>query len=133
VRSSHPSIVAISSINAHLGLPHRLAYNVAKAGIEATVRTLAVEWAPHGIRVNGVAPSWVRTPFLEAAFASGRLTEAELEQWLPLGRIAEVGEVADVIAFLASLAASYLSGHTLLIDGAMTVRGPWPSGTEPSR
>lgn len=129
--SDRASIVVVSSINAHIGMPHRLAYSVAKAGLEAMVRTLAVEWAPYRIRVNAVAPSWVLTPMVQAGIDSGQLDVDELTKWLPLGRLAEVAEVAETIAFLASSAASYISGQTLLIDGAMTVRGPWPKGASP--
>jgi NAD(P)-dependent dehydrogenase (short-subunit alcohol dehydrogenase family) len=129
-KSERASIVALSSINAHLGIPHRLAYNVAKAGLEAMVRTLAVEWAPDNIRVNAVAPAWVRTPMVQSALDAGTLDEAQLKEWLPLGRLAEPREVAETIAFLASPAASYISGQSLLIDGAMTVRGPWPPGAD---
>ena len=129
--SERASVVAVSSINAHIGMPHRLAYSIAKAGLEAMVRTLAVEWAPVGIRVNAVAPSWVLTPMVQAGIDAGQLDVDELTPWLPLGRLAEVGEIAETIAFLASPAASYITGQSLLVDGAMTVRGPWPKGTRP--
>jgi NAD(P)-dependent dehydrogenase (short-subunit alcohol dehydrogenase family) len=131
-RSDRASMVAVSSINARLGVPHRLAYNIAKAGLEAMVRTLAIEWAPHGIRVNAVAPSWVLTPMVQAGIDAGGLDVAALNEWLPQGRFAETHEVADVIAFLASPGASYISGQTVLIDGGMTVRGPWPSDATPT-
>ncbi|MFE7978848.1 SDR family NAD(P)-dependent oxidoreductase [Streptomyces shenzhenensis] len=129
--AAEPSIVAISSVAAHIGTPHRLSYTAAKGGIEAIVRTLAVEWAPYGIRINAVAPGWVRTPMIAQAIAEGRLDAGTLEVLSPFERFAEPVEIAGAIAFLASPAASYVSGTTLLVDGALTVRGPWPQGVVP--
>jgi NAD(P)-dependent dehydrogenase (short-subunit alcohol dehydrogenase family) len=134
VASKCGNVVAVSSIAAHLGVPQRLAYNVAKGGIEAMVRTLAVEWASYGIRVNAVAPSWVLTPMIERAIESGHLNLGDLESLVPLQRLARPREIAETIAFLASPAASYVTGQSLLVDGATTIRGPWPSGvTAPRR
>ncbi|TDC80497.1 SDR family NAD(P)-dependent oxidoreductase [Streptomyces hainanensis] len=129
--AAEPAIVAVSSVAAHIGTPHRLSYTAAKGGIEAVVRTLAVEWAPYGIRINAVAPGWVRTPMIARAIGEGRLDAGTLEKLSPFERFAEPVEVAGAIAFLASPAASYVSGTTLLVDGALTVRGPWPQGVVP--
>ncbi|WP_432180099.1 SDR family NAD(P)-dependent oxidoreductase [Streptomyces sp. NBC_00063] len=129
--AAEPAIVAISSVAAHIGTPHRLSYTAAKGGIEAIVRTLAVEWAPSGIRINAVAPGWVKTPMIATAIDEGRLDASTLEKLSPFERLAEPVEVARAIAFLASPAASYISGTTLLVDGALTVRGPWPQGVVP--
>jgi NAD(P)-dependent dehydrogenase (short-subunit alcohol dehydrogenase family) len=129
--AAEPAIVTISSVAAHIGTPHRLSYTAAKGGIEAVVRTLAVEWAPHGIRINAVAPGWVKTPLIARAIDVGRLDAGTLEKLSPFERFAEPQEIARAIAFLASPAASYVSGTTLLVDGALTVRGPWPHGVVP--
>lgn len=129
--SDNASIVAVSSVAAHLGLPHRLSYSAAKGGVEAIIKTLAVEWAGYGIRANAVAPGWVRTPMIAQAIAEGKLDASTLEHLSPLGRLAEPFEVADVIAFLASSSAGYVTGATWLVDGALTIRGPWPQGVEP--
>lgn len=129
--AAEPAIVAISSVAAHIGTPHRLSYTAAKGGIEAIVRTLAVEWAPYGIRINAVAPGWVKTPMIAEAIDEGRLDAGTLEKLSPFERLAEPEEIAGAIAFLASPAASYVSGTTLLVDGALTVRGPWPQGVVP--
>ena len=92
------------------------AYKASKGALVNLTRALAVELGPQGIRVNAVAPTWVRTPFI------GPLTEdremlARIEALMPLGRIAESEEVADAILFLASPMAAMITGHTLPVDG----------------
>ncbi len=79
-------------------------------------RALAVEWAPHRIRVNAVAPTYVRTGFIAPLLAQPELV-ARIEAMTPLGRLAEPEEVAAAILFLASPAASMITGHTLPVDG----------------
>ena len=128
-----PAVVALSSVTAHIGAPHRMSYAAAKGGIEAVVRTLAVEWAGHGIRINAVAPGWVRTPMVTRAVEEGRLDASTLADLSPLGRMAEPFEVAEAIAFLLSVSAGFITGTILLIDGALSVKGPWPQGYKPSR
>jgi NAD(P)-dependent dehydrogenase (short-subunit alcohol dehydrogenase family) len=124
--STSAAIVAISSMGAHLGLPHRLGYSAAKGGIEATVKTLAVEWAPDDIRVNAVSPGWVKTPAIARLIEHSFLDPAPIEARTPLGRFAEPEEIAEVINFLLSAKASYITGQSIKVDGGMTVQGPWP-------
>src|SRR5439155_8284344 len=92
-------VVAISSIGAHIGMPHRLTYSVAKGALEAMIRVLAVEWAPDGIRVVGVAPGWVMTPFVRRIVEEGHLEVARLEERIPMDRLGEPGEIAATIAY----------------------------------
>ncbi|CAN5891234.1 MAG: SDR family oxidoreductase [Chloroflexi bacterium] len=118
------AIVNLASIAARVGLPQRLSYCTAKAGIEGMTRTLAVEWAPHGIRVNAVAPGWTRTRLVDDTIKRGLINEARLNALIPLGRLAKPEEIAAAIAFLASSEASYITGQTLYIDGGVTIQLP---------
>lgn len=124
-RSPHAAIVNVSSILGRVGNPQRLAYGTAKAGIEGMTRTLAVEWAPAGIRVNAIAPGYTRTALVEGLVRDGKLDTASLERRIPLGRLAESEEIAGVIDFLSGPDARYVTGQTLLVDGGMSVDGNW--------
>jgi NAD(P)-dependent dehydrogenase (short-subunit alcohol dehydrogenase family) len=115
------SIVTVSSVVAQLGLPRRLSYAVAKSGIEGLTRTLAIEWAPDGIRVNSIAPGWTRTLQFDAAVNSGVVDEGRLVARIPMGRLAQPDEIARAIGFLCSSDASYISGQVLVADGGASI------------
>jgi 3-oxoacyl-[acyl-carrier protein] reductase len=127
--SAAPAIVNVASISQLRGQPGLLAYAASKGAVESMTRTLAVEWAPAGIRVNAVAPGHVRTPMVEGALADGSLPQADLEGWerrIPLGnRLADPAEIADVIAFLAGPTARYVTGQVLVADGGLTINGTY--------
>lgn len=132
LRATRGAVAAISSMGAHLGLAGRLAYNAAKSAIEGVVRTLAVEWADDGVRVNAVAPAWVRTPAIDGLITSGYLDPDPVIGRTPMGRFAEPREIGEVFEFLASPRASYVTGAVLKADGGMTVQFPLPAAASDS-
>lgn len=117
------AIIGIASTAAFVGLPGRGPYTAAKAGIVGLARCLAVETAPHRIRVNAVAPGFTRTAIIEDAVANGSLREDWMLERVPLGRLAEPVEIANAVKYLASDEASYVTGQTLVIDGGWSTQG----------
>lgn len=116
-------IVNIASMYGLFGAPGRAAYCAAKGGLVTLTKALAVEWAAHGIRVAAVAPAYVRTGIVDRLAGDGRIDVAALERRTPIGRLAEPEEVAEVVAFLASDAARYLTGCTVGVDGGWMAWG----------
>jgi gluconate 5-dehydrogenase len=112
------AIVAVSSLAGLVAMPGAVAYSAAKAGVGGVVRSLAVEWAERGIRVNAVAPGFVVRD--EDPFADDEQRLAEIAAKTPLGRRGSAREVALAIAFLCSPAASFITGVTLPVDGGWT-------------
>lgn len=119
------AIVNISSIASLSTFPLRVSYIAAKAGINALTRVLAIEWARYGIRVNAVAPGMTRTERGKdlAKLKIGALREELFTPRIPLGRIASTNEIAEVVAFLVSDQASYITGQVWFADGGWTARG----------
>lgn len=117
------SIVNLSSIAGFAGIPQRNAYGAAKAGIAAMTRSMACEWARQGLRVNAVAPGYVRTALVAELEAKGALNSRSLLARTPMGRMAAPEEIAEVIAFLASQRASFVTGTTLAADGGWLAWG----------
>jgi NAD(P)-dependent dehydrogenase (short-subunit alcohol dehydrogenase family) len=98
------------------GLYPNISYQATKGAVVNLTRALAVEWAPFGVRVNAVAPTWVRTDFIKPLTDNPDLL-ARMNAMTPLGRIAEIDEIVGGIVYLASPAAAMVTGHTLAIDG----------------
>jgi len=120
------SVIHIGSVGGLVALPTGVAYAVGKAGLAQAARTLALEWAADGIRVNTVAPWYTRTPLVEPVLSRPEALAAILAR-TPLGRIAEPHEIARVVAFLAMPAASYVTGQCIAVDGGMSIQGlPMP-------
>jgi NAD(P)-dependent dehydrogenase (short-subunit alcohol dehydrogenase family) len=117
------SIVAVSSVNGIGGIPRRHAYGPAKAAISQLVRTLACEWGSSAVRVNAVAPTYIRTPMVDRLAAEGKIDIARLERRTPMGRIGEVADVARAATFLLSDLSSYCTGVTLPVDGGWLAYG----------
>lgn len=118
-------MVNISSVNAFLGAAQSSHYNSAKGAIDQLTRCLAVELAPHGILVNGVAPGFVETPM---ALIDG-VSEHDTPEFkafyverrrIPLARPAQPEEIAEAVVFLASERCTYINGHTIVVDGGLT-------------
>lgn len=120
-------IVTISSVHSGVGEPGALAYDIAKAGLDAATRVAAIELAPHGVLVNAVAPGFVATR-MSLVDGVDELTSPEFRTVyldhgrLPLGRAAEAAEIAELVAWLAGPANTYLTGQSVRIDGGLTVR-----------
>jgi 2-deoxy-D-gluconate 3-dehydrogenase len=114
------TIVNIASQAGLVAIDLRAAYCSSKAGVVNLTRELALEWAEHEIRVNAVAPTFVRTSMTESMLANERF-EQEVLSMIPLGRVATVDDVAAAVLFLASGAAACVTGHTLVVDGGWTI------------
>ncbi|CAN5142506.1 N/A [soil metagenome] len=120
---SRGAIVNLGSIASSTGLPARNAYSAGKAGVLGMTRAMASEWARAGIRVNAVAPGYVRTALVAELERKGAIDAAAIRRRTPLGRMAEPAEIAEVIAFLASDRASYVTGSLIPVDGGWTAFG----------
>lgn len=113
--------VHLLSVRAQLGLRGRgySAYVASKGGLAALIRQHAVEQAPHGITVNGVAPTFVETPLVRE-YLDDAVFRGELEARIPLGRIAQPRDVLGPVTFLVSPAADFVTGQVLYVDGGIT-------------
>lgn len=113
------SIVSVTSIGGRVALPRLVAYCASKGGVEQMTKVLAAEWARYNVRVNAIAPAYVETDMTAGLRENPRLHEMLVSQ-TPLGRLARPEEIAGAAVFLASEAASYVTGQTLLVDGGWT-------------
>lgn len=115
------SIVNVASQAGVVAIEERAAYGTSKAAMIHLTKQLALEWAPRGIRVNAVAPTFVKTALTASTLERGQWAD-ELRSRIPLGRFGEAEEVAGPVAFLLSDLASLITGHTLVIDAGYTIR-----------
>lgn len=120
VAQGHGSIVTVASVLGLGGIPRRDAYGPAKAGVIMLTRNLACEWGGLGVRINCVAPGYIRTPLVDALVAEGKFDLPRIEARTPMGRLGTAKEVAEAAGFLLSDMARYITGTTLAVDGGWT-------------
>ncbi len=113
------SIINICSVMSELGRPTVVPYTAAKGGVKMLTKGMAVDWGRHGIRVNGIGPGYFKTE-LNAALVADEKFSAWISGRAPLGRWGDVEELVGAAVYLASDAASFVSGHILYVDGGMT-------------
>lgn len=113
------SLINVSSQMGHVGGIDRAVYCATKHAVEGFTKAMAIEWGRHGIRVNTICPTFIRTPLTEGTFAD-EARVAWLTEKIKLGRVGEVEDIMGAIAFLASDAAALVTGTALLVDGGWT-------------
>ena len=120
-RGEGGSIINISSQMGHVGAPRRTVYCATKHAVEGLTKAMAVELAPHDVRVNSVAPTFVETPMTKPFLEDEAFREDTLSR-IPLGRLGRVEDVTGAVLFLASPAAGLITGASLLVDGGWTAQ-----------
>jgi len=111
------AIINMSSVNAVVAIPNQVPYVVSKGAINQLTKVMALSLAAHGIRVNGIGPGTILTELAKTAVLGNRESERKILSRTPMGRMGEPDEIAQVAVFLASDAASYMTGQTLYPDG----------------
>ena len=119
--ASRGSIINISSVNGVLAIPNIASYNVSKGGINQLTRVMALALADHGIRVNAVAPGTIATELAAKAVLTSDAAKAKIMSRTPMKRLGQPSEIADTVAYLASDAASYITGEIVVVDGGRMV------------
>ena len=117
------NIINIASVAGIVGLPARACYGSAKAGVIALTKVLACEWARYNINVNAIAPGFCRTEMVEDLIKKGHFYEQAIARRTPAGRLGEPEDIAHAAVFLASEESSFITGHTLVVDGGWSAYG----------
>ena len=120
-RGQGGAILNMSSDFGHVGSPNRTVYSAAKHGVEGLTKALAIELAPHRIRVNSIAPTFIETPMTKGFFENRAFLEDTLNR-IPLGRLGKVEDIMGAVVFLCSPAAALITGASLLVDGGWTAQ-----------
>ncbi|ARP86767.1 SDR family oxidoreductase [Bordetella genomosp. 9] len=118
IASGGGAIVNITSVHEEISLPGSAAYDAAKAALRSVTRTLALELAGKGVRINNVAPGMISTPMTQARLSDPAQAQASARQ-IPMGRPGQPQEVANVVLFLASDEAAYVTGSSYFVDGGL--------------
>ncbi|MCG8440474.1 MAG: SDR family oxidoreductase [Caulobacterales bacterium] len=113
------SIISISSIAGRVGLPRTTAYCAAKGGVELMTRSLALDWAQYGVRINTVAPGYFESDLTRGLQKNEALSQSIVDK-TPLGRIGQLSDFVGAVVFLASPASAYVTGQTIGVDGGWT-------------
>ncbi len=117
------SIIQMGSMAGRVGFPKRVGYCGTKAAVHHMTKVMAVDLAPHKIRVNAVAPGYIRTDMIQNLFDTGTLDEAPLQARVPQGELGDPDHIAAAVAWLASDESSYVTGEVLTVDGGWTAYG----------
>lgn len=117
------SIINISSIGSEQALKKSIAYVSSKGGVNMLTKTFAAEWAERGVRVNGIAPGYIKTPLVTAVKNHRSDFATDIEKRTPMKRMGEPEEIVGAAVFLASDASSYITGETIFVDGGWTAVG----------
>ncbi len=115
------SIIFVTSMAAVFGLPKVMAYSAAKSALLGVVRSLAVEWSPHGVRVNAIAPGWIDTPMLHRTLDADPQRRQKVLARTPLGRFGKPNDVGWAAVYLCSAQASFVTGQQLIVDGGVSI------------
>jgi NAD(P)-dependent dehydrogenase (short-subunit alcohol dehydrogenase family) len=121
VRAGYGRIVNMSSQAAHVGIRRHAAYSASKGGVELLTKVLALEWGPHGVTVNAVAPTFIRTPGTAERLDQPEFLRDVLSR-IPIGRVGTTTEVAAAVIFLASPSAGLVNGASIVVDGGWTAQ-----------
>jgi 2-deoxy-D-gluconate 3-dehydrogenase len=119
IQQKKGKIINISSQSGSVGLLRRAAYCASKGGVNLLTKVLAVEWAPHNVKVNAIAPTFIETPMTKPMFQDKDFSDYVLGN-IPLGRVGKPEDVVGAVVYLASDASDLVTGHILLIDGGWT-------------
>lgn len=117
------SIINIGSLLSVLGMPRRTAYGASKTAVIGITRSLGVEWAGRGLRVNAICPGYHKTPLLQEYIDKGLVDEERIRTRIPMGRLGPMEAIGNAAVFLASPLSSYITGQYLLVDGGYSTFG----------
>jgi len=126
IKQNQGNIINIASMAGKTALPGHVAYCTAKAGVIAMTKVLAIEWAKYNIRINAIAPGFVRTELVSDMIEKGLRKKEEqdaIERRIPQGRLASTEEIGDLVVYLASEESRYMTGETVVIDGGWLAYG----------